>query len=313
MRQRTSLSPTRRCVLLGGSALAVGVTLPAGAATPPAKVRVGAIELMVVSDGTLSVPRAFVLPQTPPEEVEALARSSGVAMPAQTVSQTNVTLVRRGDELILVDAGSGPNFQPTAGRLGENLEAASIDPAKISKVVFTHAHADHLWGALDDFEDAERFPNATYVIAAPEWDFWSRADIVSQVPDWLQGMARGTARVLKKIEAKVERRRAGEAIAPGLTFVDTAGHTPGHMAVIVEDGGERILVTGDALNHPVVSFQRPDWPFGSDYDREAAAAIRRKLLDRLATDRIPIIGFHLPWPGIGQVTRSGTAYHFEPA
>ena len=125
-------------------------------------------------------------------------------------------------------------------------------------------------------------------------------------------MARGSARVLRKIEPKVERRRPGEAVAPGLTYLDTAGHTPGHMAVMAESRGARLLVGGDALNNPIVSFARPDWPFGSDLDKDAAAATRRTLLDRLATDRIPLIGFHLPWPGIGRVAREGTGYRFEP-
>src|SRR5215207_9676935 len=241
------------------------------------------------------------------------ARRRGAEAPPQFVSQTNATLIRIGGELILVDAGSGPNFQATAGRLSQNLEAAGIDPETIVKVVFTHGHADHLWGALDDFEDAERFPNASYVIPAAEWDFWTDPDTPGRLPDWLKGMARGSARVLRKIEPKVERRRPGEAVAPGLTYLDTAGHTPGHMAVMAESRGERLLVGGDALNNPVVSFARPDWPFGSDLDRDAAASTRRTLLDRLAGDRIPLIGFHLPWPGIGRVARQGSGYRFELA
>ena len=172
---------------------------------------------MVVSDGTLAAPRAFALPQTPPAEVEALYRAHGAEAPPQFVSQTNATLARIGGELILVDAGSGPNFQATAGRLSQNLEAAGIDPETIAKVVFTHGHADHLWGALDDFEDAERFPNASYVIPAAEWDFWTDPETPGRLPDWLKGMARGSARVLRKIEPKVERRHPGEAVAPGLT------------------------------------------------------------------------------------------------
>ena len=84
------------------------------------------------------------------------------------------------------------------------------------------------------------------------------------------------------------------------------------MAVMVESG-ERLLVGGDVLANPVVSFRRPDWPFGSDLDRDAGAATRKRLLDRLATEKIPFIGFHLPWPGLGRVAREGTAYRFEPA
>ena len=51
---------------------------------------------------------------------------------------------------------------------------------------------------------------------------------------------------------------------------------------------------------------------GTDLDRDRAIATRKRLLDRLATDRIPLIGFHLPWPGVGTVERSGTAYRFVP-
>ena len=90
-------------------------------------------------------------------------------------AQTNAVLVKTGNERVLIDAGSGPNFQPTAGKLQENLEAAGIAPEQITKVVFTHAHADHLWGAIDDFGDGDRFPNASYVISAAEWDFWTRS------------------------------------------------------------------------------------------------------------------------------------------
>jgi glyoxylase-like metal-dependent hydrolase (beta-lactamase superfamily II) len=227
--------------------------------------------------------------------------------------QTNVTLIRTGDQLVLIDAGSGPNFQPTAGKLTENLEAAGIDPATITKVIFTHGHADHLWGAIDDFDEGERFPNASYVIAADEWDFWTDPDTPSRVPDWLKGMAMGSARILKLIEEKVERRKGGETIAPGLTYVATPGHTPGHMAVMLESGNERLLVGGDVLNNTPVSFARPEWRVGSDYDRDQGAATRKALLAQLADDRIPLIGFHLAWPGHGIVERHAGAYRFVPA
>ena len=147
-------------------------------------------------------------------------------------AQTNVTLVKTGSELVLIDAGSGPKFQPTAGKLSENLEAAGIDPAKITKVVFTHGHADHLWGAIDDFDDGERFPNASYVISAAEWDFWTDPRYRSHACRIGSRAWRiGSARILKRIEHKIERRKARRTVAPGLTYVGTAGHTPGHMAV----------------------------------------------------------------------------------
>ncbi|MGA7490033.1 MAG: MBL fold metallo-hydrolase [Xanthobacteraceae bacterium] len=304
--------PDRRAVLAGlGAAVAALLlrTRPVHAAVPVFRRRVGAVEVAVVSDGALVVPLSFSLPQVPPAETAAFLTAHGLP-PGGSPIATNVSLVSAGDELTLVDAGSGANFQPTAGKLADNLEAAGIAPAKIAKVVFTHGHADHLWGAIDDFDDSERFPNASYVISAQEWDFWTDPDTHTRVPDWLKGMARGSARVLKRLEGKVERRRAGEEVVPGVSFVETGGHTPGHMSVLVESGGDRLLIGADALSHPAVSFARPDWRWGSDYDSDRAVATRRRLLDRLATERTALIGFHLPWPGHGMVERSGTAYRF---
>jgi glyoxylase-like metal-dependent hydrolase (beta-lactamase superfamily II) len=212
---------------------------------------------------------------------------------------------------VLIDAGSGPNFQPTAGKLSENLEAAGIDAAKITKVVFTHGHADHLWGAIDDLDDL-RFPNASYVISQAEWDFWTSANTPAKLPDAFKGMAIGSARILKRLESKIERRKPGDPVAPGLTYLETAGHTPGHMAIMVESGRDLLLIGGDALTHGAVSFARPAWRIGSDHDSDRAIKTRTQLLDRLATDRIPLVGFHLPWPGHGRVERSGNAYRFQP-
>ncbi len=312
------VSPHRRDVLcaMGAGAVAT-VAAPiltsslSLAATASARRNLGAYEITVVSDGTLSVPLSFSLPGTPVQDAVALLKAQN--LPSDGTVQTNVTLVRAGDELILVDAGSGPKFQQTAGKLSENLEAAGIKPEKVTKVVLTHAHADHLWGVIDDFDDGERFPNASYVISAEEWDFWTHPDTPTKVPDWLKGMAIGSARILKSIEKKIERRKDGEAIGPGLTYLATPGHTPGHMAVLAENGGQRLLVGGDVLSNNAISFLKPDWHIGSDFDRDQAVKTRGRLLDMLAADRIPLVGFHLAWPGMGMVERDGTAYRFLPS
>ena len=305
--------PHRRAGLggLGAALAAPRLPPPVRAANPPDRGRLGSFEISVVSDGTLNVPLAFALPETPAAEAAKLFAAYG--MPAEGLPpQTNVTLVRAGSELVLIDAGSGPKFQPTAGKLSENLEAAGIDPKTITKVVFTHGHADHLWGAIDDFDDAERFPNAKYVIAAAEWDFWTNPDTPARVPDAFRGMALGSARILKQIEKKVERRKAGDTVAPGMVYVGTPGHTPGHMAVGIESGGQRLIVGGDVFNNNAVSFAKPEWRVGSDHDRDQGIATRKQLLDQLATDRIPLIGFHLSWPGFGMVERRGPTYRFVP-
>jgi glyoxylase-like metal-dependent hydrolase (beta-lactamase superfamily II) len=303
----------RRRALAGFGALLTVPLWPqrfARAATPPYRHKVGAIELTLLSDGSLNMPLSFMLPQTPPAEAAELLAAHGLPVSGSPMP-LNVTLVKTGGEHVLLDAGSGPNFQDTAGRLAENLQAANIDPASIGKVVFTHGHPDHLWGAIDDFND-EYFPNASYVIAAAEWDFWIDPETAHNVPDWRKGMAIGSARVLKRLESKIERRKPGDVVAPGLSYVDTPGHTPGHVSIMVESGGERLLIVGDALTHPAISFARPDWRVVSDHDHDRAAATRGRMLDQLVADRLPLIGFHLPWPGHGMVERDGTAYRFVP-
>ncbi|KQQ14193.1 MBL fold metallo-hydrolase [Methylobacterium sp. Leaf123] len=312
--RRSSALGCDRRTLVAGMAAMLASAWPGGRAQATAltPLRIGAATVETASDGTLSSSLAFMLPDAKQAEVEAAFRAEGQPAEASPIP-TNASLVRVGREVILIDAGSGSSFQPTAGKLGEALERRDVPREAITTVVFTHAHPDHLWGAIDDFDDSERFPNARYVVPAAEWDFWTRDDVETLVPDWLKGFAVGSRRILRRLEAKVERRKPGEAIAPGLTYVATPGHTPGHASVLVEAGREQVLIGGDALSHAVISFRRPAWAFGSDLDRDLAIRTRLALLDRLANERATLVGFHLPGSGIGRVERSGDAYRFVPA
>lgn len=308
--------PSRRWLLAGVSALAVA-SIPgrrvgrARAATATHAFRVGDKQVTVISDGTLSFGFSVALPSAPRQEAERLLRDGGLPIDGFT-AETNVTLVRAGSELVLIDSGSGTNFQATAGKLGPNLEAAGIAPEAITRVVFTHAHPDHLWGAIDEFDNSPRYPNATYSIAAAEWDYWTDPGVVAKAPEGFQGMAAGSARILRALEKRIERRKAGDAIVPGMSLVETAGHTPGHVSVLIESGAERLLVGGDVITHPVVSFARPDWPWGTDADPDRAAQARRRTLDMLTSETMPLLGYHLPWPGLGRVERKDAAYRFIP-
>ena len=302
----------RRSLLTGASAALAASALPAPAraARAPFERKIGAAAVSVISDGSLSVSLSFTLPETPPQEVAALLSTLGMSSGDVPVP-TNVTWLRTENEVVLADCGAGANFQPTAGKLFENMEAAGLDPAQVTKIVFTHGHADHLWGAIDEFDEL-RFPNASYVISAAEWNFWTDPNTPARVPDWLAGMAHGSARILKRLESKIERKKPGDVVAAGLTYVATPGHTPGHMSLLLESAGEQLLIGGDALTHSGVSFARPEWRIGSDFDRDLAVNTRRRLLDRLATDRLEFIGFHLPWPGHGTVERRDTSFRFVP-
>jgi glyoxylase-like metal-dependent hydrolase (beta-lactamase superfamily II) len=300
--------PNRREVL---AALGAASALPAGIAmaTPVHTFSVSAFEIAILSDGHLTVPTRLLARNASEFDIKSV-----IGLRADVVTPPcNITLVRTPSEHILVDVGAGAHFMAGAGKLAENMDAAGIDRKSITKVVFTHAHPDHLWGALDDFDEAPMFPNASYLISAAELSFWTADDVASRLPEDRQNFAPGAKRNLGRIKDRLETMQPGQAIASGVRILDTSGHTAGHVSIEIAAGREAVVVLGDALTHSIISFAHPEWmPAADHHDPQRAAATRKRLLDRLATDRLRVIGFHLPFPGVGIAERSGAAYRFVP-
>ena len=132
------------------------------------------------------------------------------------------------------------------------------------------------------------------------------------LPDAARSLGRGSRRRLGMIADRLDSFEPGTEVVPGVMLVDTAGHTPGHVSVMVRSGANEVMIGGDALIHPVFSFERPQWRWGPDVDHDTAAATRIRLLDRLATDKTELLGYHLPWPGLGHVERKAGGYHWVP-
>ena len=204
---------------------------------------IGDIRVRVVSDGTVALPVSFTLPETDDADLDALFRANGMEPPREFVNQTNVVLIEVGERRILVDAGSGPTFQATAGRLTDALLEIGVAPEDVTDVVFTHGHADHLWGAVDDFEEGPRFPNARHVMGETEHAFWTDPATPETAPDWLKGLALGAARVIGTLGDSLEPAGDAAELAPGVRYVATPGHTPGHASVLVESGGSQLLLS----------------------------------------------------------------------
>lgn len=312
MRKDTKM--TRREVLRRGAAVTAGVAL---AGLLPTSIRpvyalgtvaVGARELTILSDGAMSLPLSFVLPEQPKEEIETLLEKHGLS--ADPFKQDcNVTLLKDGDGIALFDAGAGQSFLSSTGKLTAGLQEAGIDPASITDVIFTHAHPDHLWGVLDDFDEIA-FPEASFRISQAEWDFWRADDTLEKMPEARKSFVVGARNRFDAIEDKVSFFKPGEEVFPGVEAIDTAGHTEGHIAFAVHGGSDSVVVLGDSITNVAVSFEKPDWRSGSDHDPDRGVATRQALLDRLATDQSRIIGFHLPHPGAGMVERKDNAYRF---
>lgn len=300
---------TRRTLLAATAAAVAARALPAFAAAPHS-FKHGAFDVTVVSDGHLVLPISFLAANAPPDERAALLKAAGQTGD-QYQSPTNVTLIRSGSDLILVDMGSGDRFMPTAGKLWDNLKTAGIDKGTITKVIFTHGHPDHLWGAVDELDDLVT-PDATFYVSAREWDFWNGDDAMRGLPAERAGFVTGARRNYAAIKGKVKMVKPGDDVVSGLSVVDTPGHTQGHVSLALA-GGDGLIVGGDTLTHQLISFEHPEWRPAADHVPEQAADTRRKLLDRLVADKSKLIGFHLPYPGVGTVERKGNAWRFVPA
>lgn len=290
--------------------LAAGIVLP-GLRTPAFSKNsftVGKATIKIVSDGHLELPTSMVLGRVPEADRAAFLTANNLADDVVR-SALNLTLYRDGERTVLFDVGSGPNFMPSAGKLAEALEAAEVSADDVTHIVFTHAHPDHIWGVLDDFDELV-FSNAQYLMSAPEWDYWFDPETVHKVPEVRQSFAVGARRNMLAIEDKCSRFRAGEEILPGIAAVDTAGHTPGHTSFHIKQGSDSVMVVGDVITNPLYSFANPGWQMGTDSDAEQGVKARKLLLDQMASEKMQIIGYHLPHPGTGYVERKDAAYAY---
>lgn len=298
---------TRRHFL---TATAAGLALPVlpsriWAATT---LSLGPVRIETLSDGNLVLPGDFILGGMPQDEMTDIVTRYGLPTD-QLTPPCNVTLVRDGTNTILFDVGSGPDFQPTAGKLPEALEAAGLTVEDITHVVFTHGHPDHLWGLLDEFDEPV-FPNAAHLIGQAEFDYWMDPETVATIGEARASFAVGARRRLEAMADRFTFFADGQEILPGIAAHATFGHTPGHMAFEVRGGSDSAMIVGDALGNHHVAFERPDWASGADQDGAMAAATRGALLDRISAAQMRLVGFHLPGGGIGRAERTGGAYRF---
>lgn len=301
---------TRR-ILLQGAGAALGLAASGHrAAWASTELDLGGMTVQTLHDGNLTLPAEFIFGPMPADELAPIRDRYGLTGPTLT-PDCNVTLMRDGDRVVLFDAGSGPAFQASAGKLLEALDVAGLAPEDVTHVVFTHGHPDHLWGVLDDFDDP-LFSEAEHMMGRAEWDYWFDPDTVNTIGEARATMAIGARRRMEVIEDAITFFDDGQEILPGVAAIATHGHTPGHMSFELRSGTEAVMVVGDAIANHHVGFEKPGWPSGSDQDQETAATTRTALLDRISADKMRLIGFHLPDGGIGRAERSGGAYRFVP-
>jgi glyoxylase-like metal-dependent hydrolase (beta-lactamase superfamily II) len=318
---------SRRSLLAGSTALAAAGWLgapfdrAANAKAPMAntqapafyRFKIGALEATVVSDGPIGPlgDASAVFRGTSKEEIGKILSGNFLAQ-ENVVLEQNALLINTGERLILFDTGMGAvkMFGPNTGRLVASLNAAGIDPQEVDAVVVTHAHPDHCWGLIGA-DDNPSFPNAQIYMAQADFDFWT--DEAKLAQEQIKPMIEGTRKTLRPLRNRIQFVKDGQELLPGVQAMATPGHTVGHTTYLITSEGKTLCLAGDVMHHHVLSVEKPQLEFAYDTDGKQAVSTRLRLLDMLASDRVPFLTYHFPWPGIGHVAKSGEGFRYIPA
>ena len=184
-------------------------------------------------------------------------------------------------------------------------------PEEIDTVIITHGHPDHLGGNINDDEKVV-FPKARWVIWKDEWEFWTSNRAESTLDEHSKDILIGIARKnLTIIHDMVDLVDTESEIVPGIKAIATPGHTPGHIAVEISSYGEKLLCISDVALHPI-HLEMPEWYAAVDLAPEQLITTRKRLFRRAASEKIKVIAFHFPFPGLGYVVAKGKTWQWHP-
>lgn len=212
----------------------------------------------------------------------------------------NIPYIRTPETQILIDTGLGQG----KGSLAQSLLTAGVELNRIEHVIISHAHGDHV-GGLVSADGSLVYPHAQYYVWKDEWAAWNEA---AQKPENADSPVRKS---LLAIQDKVHLIKQEQEFLPGIHAIHTPGHTVGHMALLIESQGERLLHMVDAIHHPS-QVVHPDWSPGFDAQPDLAADTRLKLLERAAADNLLMLAYHFPFPGLGRVMRTEANIVWQP-
>lgn len=273
---------------------------------------VGAFQATVVSDGPLPLGEPSAgFPTAPKAELERLLTGNFLPLAGITLEQ-NALVLNTGRQLVLFDTGMGSSelFGKTTGKLLANLRLAGFLPEQFDAVVMTHAHCDHCWAIMGD-DGKPNFPNARYYLTEADLNFWTDESKLSRT-DWVKVFVEGARKNLLPVRDRLTMVRPGQEVLPGVQAIATPGHTVGHVSYLITSDGKSMLNIGDLAHHEVLLLQKPTYEFAFDTDPKQAAQSRLRVLPEMARQRIPLLGYHFPFPGIGNIAPAGDGFQWYP-
>ena len=270
-----------------------------GSAAARQVLRVGERTILALSDGVVVIPAAFIgTPEHPTAGHDAVRGADGRApLPVGC-------FLVPGDTTVLIDAGFGPADHEGRGTLvGGGLLGALADngfrPADIDVLALSHLHLDHV-GWLADLAGRPTFARAQVLVGRADWEYFveggdAALPLAGHIRAGLLAIAQAGQLTLLDTDGPV---------APGVTRLAAAGHTPGHSVFVVSSGPDRALLLGDALYCPA-QLTQTDWAALTDVDPDLARATRRRLAGDLAERGGVAVGCHFPGLRAGRLLQAG--------
>lgn len=266
--------------------------------------RLGTFTITLLSDGQVAGPIFPNWAANPGrQDVYAQALRDHFIDPNRAINNFIPMLVDTGRSKVLVDTGNGPGAAAAGlGRTITHLQLAGIRPDEVDTIFITHGHPDHIRG-LTGVGGVPAFPNARVVMGETEFNFWATQPSPSEP----------VRTNLVALRPRFTLVHSHHEIVPGVLAIGTPGHTVGHMAALVTSGGAGLIHFGDAGGHFLLSLRFPEHYLGFDADKEQVVRTRREIFERAAADKLVVVGYHFPWPGVGYIRRRETYFEFVPA
>lgn len=225
-------------------------------------------------------------------------------------------IVHAGDAIILVDTGIGNHKQRATARANNLntivpswLEAAGAPADKVTHVVMTHLHSDHIgWNTkLEGRRWVPTFPQARHFIPAQDFAYFKQLNETGKAVDggsfYDSVMPVVAAGLVEFVDQQQE-------IADCLRVVPAYGHSPGQLNYWIESQGQLGVLCGDVMHHPI-QVVRPDWNTNVDIQPDIARRTRREFLAEAAATGAMIMPCHFGPPHCGYVRRQGDGFVFE--
>ena len=266
------------------------------------RIKIGNVEILAFVDiGPAPRDKSMLFPDVTEEDWAPYAHT--LTPDGLLPFQMGFFALKAGDETIIVDTGLGRGpfemMGGIGGQLMDQLAGAGIGAGDVTRVVLTHLHGDHVgWNVTWDGDTpAATFPRATYVVPQGDWDYFTSAEVLPNSPHMEQNVI-----PLQDLNA-MQLVGDADAITTEITTLVTPGHTPGHQCILINSGGERAILTGDAFS-TVAQTQETTWNVGFDVDKPQAAATRASLMQRLEDEALTVAAGHMPvGANIGRVIR----------